>query len=55
MEEDGTTYLNVLNPDNTGFINDKERIITLGEKVNKLKAGKHSIIVLNHIYFISFC
>ncbi|KAF6019546.1 hypothetical protein EB796_022150 [Bugula neritina] len=39
MEEDGTTYLNVLNPDNTGFINDKERIITLGEKVNKLKAG----------------
>ena len=40
MDKDGTTSLNILNPDNTGYINDKERVITLGEKVGKLKAGK---------------
>ena len=43
MADDGTTTLNILNPDNTGYINDKERVITLGEKVGRLKAGQSLI------------
>ncbi|XP_067936025.1 bromodomain-containing protein 7-like isoform X2 [Watersipora subatra] len=39
MSEDGTTTFNILNPDNKGKISDTERVITLGEKVGKLKAG----------------
>lgn len=51
MDADGTTTLNILNPDNSGYVNDKERVITLGEKVNRLKAGNvlstHSIPFIN--------
>lgn len=39
MGEDGTTTLNILNPDNDGIISEKERVITLGQKVGKLKRG----------------
>lgn len=41
MAEDGTTTLNILNPDNDGVISEKERVITLGQKIGKLKRGKH--------------
>ena len=39
MGDDGTTTLNILNPDNDGVISEKERVITLGQKVGKLKRG----------------
>ena len=39
MGDDGTTTLNILNPDNDGVINEKERVITLGQKIGKLKRG----------------
>ena len=51
MADDGTTTLNILNPDNTGYINDKERVITLGEKVGRLKAGQ-SLTVCCLIFII---
>ena len=45
MGEDGTTTLNVLNPDNDGVISEKERVITLGQKIGKLKRGLYLIAV----------
>ena len=42
IAEDGTTSLNILNPDHSGHVSDKERVITLGEKIGKLKAGRFS-------------
>lgn len=40
MSEDGTTTLNILNPDHTATISERERVITLGEKVGRLREGE---------------
>jgi len=37
--EDGTTTLNVINPDNSGIISEKERVVNLGSLVGKLSHG----------------
>jgi bromodomain-containing protein 7/9 len=37
--DDGSTSLNILNPDNSGIVSDKEKIVSLGELVGKLTSG----------------
>ncbi|ESN92554.1 hypothetical protein HELRODRAFT_189500 [Helobdella robusta] len=42
-EADGTTVLNILNPDNRGFISEKERVVDLGGVVGRLVAGQSHV------------
>jgi len=39
MDESGCTTLNIVNPDNSGVISEKERVVTIGEKARKLRTG----------------
>ena len=59
MGDDGTTTLNILNPDNDGVISEKERVITLGQKVGKLKRGLFSdsceCVSSFHLYYVQRC
>ncbi|CAH1779288.1 unnamed protein product [Owenia fusiformis] len=41
--KDGTTTLNILNPDNDGVVNEKERVITLGNLIGKVTQGTGQI------------
>lgn len=43
-KEDGTTTLNILNPDDGGFISEKERVVSLGSLVGKLTSGSGSLM-----------
>lgn len=44
MAKDGSTTLNIINPDNDGIVSEKERVITLGRaQVDYITSQLHTV------------
>ena len=42
-QDDGSTTLNILNPDNTGYVDDRSRVVDLGTLTGKIQNGVGNI------------